>query len=184
MSACEIVQALQTFIARRVKTFDPIVLSVTRIRSGTTHNVIPETAEIMGTLRSVSEAGREFALKGMERVIKGIAAAHQVEAELEIRPGYPVTENDAGFVDFARDVSREVLGENKWIEMGSPAMGSEDFSYVLQRTPGALVFIGVRPEGEGHPAACHSNRMLLNEEGMVSGIALHAGVALRFLAAR
>ena len=97
--------------------------------------------------------------------------------------GLPVTLNDAGFVDFARGVTREVLGENQWLDMPTPTMGAEDFSYVLQRTPGAIVFLGVRPDGDARPAACHSNRMLLNEEGMVAGIAMHAGVALRYLAA-
>ena len=180
--ACEIVQALQTFVTRRVKTFDPIVLSVTRIAAGTTSNVVPESAEIEGTMRSISEAGRSFGLDGLERIIKGIAATHQIEADVRIQRGYPVTVNDAGFADFTRQVTHEVLGESMWLDMPTPTMGAEDFSYVLQRMPGAMVFLGVRPEGDGRPAACHSNRMLLNEEGMVADIAMHAGVALRFLA--
>lgn len=181
--ACEIVQALQTFVTRRIKTFDPVVLSVTRIQSGTTNNVIPEDAEITGTLRSLSERGRSYALEGLERIIMGIAATHEISAEVEIQRGYPVTVNDEDFAEFVREVSRDVLGENKWLDMPTPTMGAEDFSYVLQRTPGAMAFLGVRPEGEGRAAPCHSNRMLLNEEGMVAGIAMHAGLALRFLAA-
>ena len=181
--ACEIVQALQSFVTRRIKTFDPVVLSVSRIQAGTTSNVVPEVAEIEGTVRSVSEAGRKFALDGVERIIRGIAATHEIEAKVKITRGYPVTVNDAGFADFARDVTRDVLGQDMWLDMPTPTMGAEDFSYVLQRTPGAIVFLGVRPEGDARPAACHSNRMLLNEEGMASGIALHAGVALRFLSA-
>ena len=181
--ACEIVQALQIFVTRRIKTFDPVVLSVTRIQSGTTNNVIPEDAEITGTLRSLSERGRSYALEGLERIIMGIAATHEIAAEVKVQRGYPVTMNDEGFAEFVREVSRDVLGENKWLDMPTPTMGAEDFSYVLQRTPGAMAFLGVRPEGEGRAAPCHSNRMLLNEEGMVAGIAMHAGLALRFLAA-
>ena len=66
--------------------------------------------------------------------------------------------------------------------MPQPAMGAEDFSFVLERIPGAMVILGVRPEGVEQPAPCHSNRMMLNEEGMVAGMALHAGLALRSLA--
>ena len=133
-------------------------------------------------MRSISEAGRSFGLDGLERIIKGIAATHQIEADVRVRRGYPVTVNDAGFADLTRQVTHEVLGESMWLDMPTPTMGAEDFSYVLQRMPGAMVFLGVRPEGDGRPAACHSNRMLLNEEGMVADIAMHAGVALRFLA--
>lgn len=180
--ACEIVQALQSFVTRRVPAFDPVVLTVAKIESGTTYNVVPETAKIQGTLRSVSERSRSFALDGLERVIKGVAAAHEVEATVRIERGYPVTVNDAGFVDFMRDVARDLLGDRGFITFPSPMMGAEDFSYVLQRATGALAFLGVAPEGGGSASApCHSNRMMLNEEGMVSGMAMHAAVALAFL---
>jgi len=179
--ACEIVQAFQSFVTRRFNVFDPVVLSVTKLEAGTTGNVIPETAQLMGTLRSVSEPTRARAREGIQRVAKQVAAAHEVEARVEIFEGYPVTANDAGFVGFAQGVAKEVLGAQAYVEMPAPLMGAEDFSYVLQRMPGAMVFLGVRPEGDGQFAPCHSNRMLLNEDAMAAGIALYAGMALRFL---
>jgi amidohydrolase len=178
---CEIVQALQSLVTRRFDAFDPIVVSATKIAAGTTNNVIPARAHIQGTLRSTSERARERAHEGIRRVATNVAAAHEAEAEVQIFPGYPVTVNDAGFVGFTREVTGELLGERAFREMPAPIMGAEDFSYVLQRMPGALVFLGVRPEGSEAPAPCHSNHMLLNEEGMVAGIALHAAVALRYL---
>lgn len=182
--ACEIVSALQSFVTRRIDAFDPVVLTVTKITAGTTSNVIPETAELLGTLRSFSEGSRARAQKGIERVATQVAAAHELEAEVTLSEGYPVTVNDAGFAEFSARVTRELLGDSAWIEMPNPAMGAEDFSYVLQRLPGAMVLLGVRPEGVDHPAPQHSNRMLLNESGMQHGIALHAGIALQYLEGR
>jgi amidohydrolase len=179
--ACEIALALQTFVTRRFDVFDPVVLSVTKIDAGTANNVIPERAHLLGTLRSTSERARARAHEGLRRVAERVAAAHEVDAQVHVLPGYPVTVNDAGFAGLAARVTRELLGDGSWIEMPAPVMGAEDFSYVLQRVPGAMVFLGVRPEGDAQPAPCHSNRMRLNEEGMAAGIALHAAVALRWL---
>ena len=182
--ACEIVQALQTFVTRRIDVFDPVVLTVARISAGTAGNVIPESAELLGTLRSTSERSRKRAQAGIERIARQVAAAHELEAEVTLREGYPVTVNDDGFADFSATVSRDLLGDSAWAQMPNPAMGAEDFSYVLHRVPGALVLLGVRPEGSERPAPAHSNRMQLNEDGMRVGIALHAAIALQYLEGR
>jgi hippurate hydrolase len=178
--ACEIVMALQSFVTRRVDAFDPIVVSVTRIQAGTTANVIPPSAHLLGTIRSVSERAREAARDGVRRVAEGVAAAHGLDAKVHIVPGYPVTVNHDGFAAFTRRVAAELAGEDAVVDMRAPIMGAEDFSYVLQRLPGAIVFLGARPPGEaGEPL--HSSRMRIDEEAMATGIALHAAVALRWL---
>ena len=178
--ACEIVQAFQTLVTRRVNVFDPAVITIGKIEAGTTRNVIPETAHLLGTVRTVSEVTRERVLEGVRRVADGIATAHGAEAAVELIRGYPVTSNDAGFAEFVLDTAREVLGAGRVTPMRHPVMGSEDFSYVLQRVPGAMANLGTRPEsGDVYPN--HSNRMLLNEAALASGIALHVAVALRFL---
>lgn len=179
--ACEIVMALQTLVTRRIDAFDPVVITITRIQAGTTGNVIPPKAHLLGTLRSVSEKARETARDGIRRVAEGVAAAHGVDAKVHLVPGYPVTVNDAEFAAFARAVATEVVGDEAVIDMRAPIMGAEDFSYVLQRVPGALVFLGVRPpDGPGEPL--HSSKMRIDEDAMATGIALHAAVALRWLA--
>ena len=178
--ACEIVQAFQTMVTRRFDAFDPVVLTVTVIEAGSTTNVIPESARILGTLRSTSEDARERAQAGIRRMATQIAAAHEVEADVVVVNGYPVTVNDAEFSGFAREVATDLLGEEAYLDLPSPLMGAEDFSVVLQKLPGAMVLLGVRPT-EGATAPVHSNRMLLNEEGMRAGIALHAAIALRYL---
>ncbi len=177
--ACEMVQAFQSFVTRRIDAFDPVVLTISQIESGTTNNVIPETARLSGTLRSTSERARARAHEGIARVAEGIAAAHECEVKVAWFEGYPVTVNDAGFTAFARDTVGDVLGERAFFDMKAPVMGAEDFSYLLQRWPGAMVFLGVRPGDPDRIAPCHSNRMCVNEDGMVAGIALHAAIALR-----
>lgn len=179
--ACEIVQALQTFVTRRIPAFEPVVLTVSKIEAGTTNNVIPELAVLEGTLRAVSESSRARAQEGIERLARKIAEAHQAEAEVSLTPGYPPTVNDADFASFVLGVAGELIGPERAIQMSSPLMAAEDFSYVLERVPGAMAFLGIAPEGVAEPAPCHSNRMVLNEDGMPVGTALHAAVALRYL---
>lgn len=180
--AFEIGLALQTMVTRRMDVFDPIVLTCAKMTAGSTNNVIPETAEMVGTMRACTEHSREVARKAVERVAKNVAAAHLCEATVDIEAGYPVTTNDAEFVAFARGVVTELLGAGRYVPAHAPIMGAEDFSYVLQRMPGCMMFLGVMPEGHhDHVAPCHSNHMLLNEDSMAVGIAVHAAVAHRFL---
>ena len=179
--ACEIVQAFQTFVTRRVPAFDPIVLTVTKIEAGTTTNVIPEVANVLGTIRSTSEKSRALAHEGLGRLATMIGEAHEMEVEFEIRRGYPVTVNEGAFTEFAARTVRELFGEKAYRPMRSPMMGAEDFSYLLQRFPGAMLFLGVKPEDPSLAAPCHSNRMILNESAMAHGAALHVQVARNFL---
>ena len=163
--ACEIVQALQTFVTRRVDVFDPAVITIAKIEAGSTRNVIPETARMLGTIRTVSERTRERVLEGVERLVKGLAAAHGAEAEVKLIRGYPVTVNDEGITGFAAHVAAELLGEQRVRLMPTPMMGSEDFSYVLRRVPGTLMFLGTRPDGDAPAIPNHSNRMVRQRDG-------------------
>ncbi|MFQ5698028.1 MAG: M20 family metallopeptidase [Myxococcota bacterium] len=181
--ACEIVGALQSFVTRRIAATDPVVLTVARIEAGTTTNVIPEAARLEGTLRALSERSRSLAHEGISRIASGIAGAHGLEASASLVTGYPVTVNDPGFARHALETAADLLGSERAIEMPAPVMGAEDFGLLLQQVPGAMVFLGVRPEGEGPPAPCHSNRMRLNEAALPVGMALHAAMALRSAAA-
>jgi amidohydrolase len=183
--AFEIGLALHAMVTRRIDAFDPVVLTCGKVTAGTANNVIPETVEMTGTLRATSETARENAQEGIRRIASNIAAAHLCQAEIAIRRGYPVTVNDDGFVDFARAVATDLVGAANYLDPPAPIMGAEDFSYVLQRIPGCMMFLGVMPEGRepSEPVApCHSNRMILNEASMAIGIAMHASIAHRFLA--
>jgi len=183
--AAEFVLALQAMVTRRVDVFDPAVVTIAHIDAGTTTNIIPETAFVEGTIRTASEATRALVHAGVRRVVEGICAAHDATAELEIIPGYPVTINDPAFTAFAAGVAAEALGADAVIELAAPIMGAEDFSYVLQRVPGAMFFVGARPPEEDPTTAPqnHSNRVVFHEPAMAVGAAVYAAVALRHLGA-
>jgi amidohydrolase len=182
--ACEVVQALQVWVTRRVDVFTPAVITVGRIRAGTVSNVIPETATLDGTIRSVTPRVRDDAQAAVQRVATHVAAAHDMRAEVEVTPGYPVTVNHD-------DAAGDVLATARWLvgdlalAMPDPVMGAEDFSYILERVPGAMAFLGTRPPGvpPAEVAPNHSNRMVLDEGAMATGVAMYAAAALRRLGA-
>lgn len=181
--ACEIVQALQMFVTRRIDIFDPTVITITKLVSGTAYNVIPEVAKVEGTIRALSDRTRRNVHDGIRRVAEGIAAAHDMSAEVIIELGYPVTVNDSPSADFALDVASSIVGDGKIARMPTPIMGAEDFSYVLEKLPGAMVFLGGTPAGMDPSKAPpnHSNRVMFDEDAMSTGIALYSAMALRTL---
>ncbi|HEV2079749.1 MAG TPA: M20 family metallopeptidase [Allosphingosinicella sp.] len=181
--ACEIVTALQTLIARTVPVTDPAVLSVTKISAGTAHNIVPSTAELLGTLRTLSEERRTTLQAAFARVVENVAAAHGLTGEAKVEEGYPVTHNDPRATELARRCAREIVGEESWRELPAPIMGAEDFAYVLREIPGAMAILGTAPKGsdpETNPPL-HNTRMILDEETMAKGVALHYAFAERFL---
>ena len=176
-----IITALQTTVTREVDVFDPAVLTIAHVVAGTTTNVIPETAFFEGTIRCISERTRARIREAVARTIRGVAEAHGCTVDIEMVDGYPVTLNDVGEAARFAEVCRATLGEDGHRLMPAPAMGGEDFSYVLQKVPGVMAFLGVCPATELNPRSApslHSNRMELNEDGLVHGIALHAAMAL------
>ena len=179
-AAAAMVGALQTALTRRVDAHHPAVLTIARIVAGTTNNVIPESALMEGTLRTLSEPVRSLLHEEIRRVCRHIALAHGCSAAVEIEPGYPVTVNDEGAVRRMVGVAGEVLGRRRVVTMPSPIMGAEDFSYVLQKVPGALAFLGACPP-QVDPATAppnHSNRVIFDESAMAAGAAVYAALAL------
>lgn len=181
--AAELILALQVMVTRTVDPFDPAVVTIARVSSGTTNNIIPETAEIEGTMRTLSESVRAEVKDRIRQIAAGIGAAHGAGTEVQIDPGFPVTVNDRAFTDLVRSVSTELAGSAATLEMTAPIMGAEDFSYVLQRVPGMMAFLGARPAGldEATSPMNHSNRVIFDEPSMALGAATYAAVALRHL---
>jgi amidohydrolase len=181
--AAEIVLALQAMVTRRIDVFDPAVVTIAQITAGTTNNIIPETVFMFGTIRSVSEETRAEVRAGVRRVAEGIAAAHGATAEVDLEAGYPVTINDPAFAAFVMETARLLIDADKVVQLPAPIMGAEDFSYVLQRVPGAMAFLGARPDGLDPATAPqnHSNVVVFDEPAMAVGVALYVAVALRHL---
>ncbi len=181
--ACEIVTALQSFVARRIAVTDPAVLSITKIEAGSAHNIVPDAVTMLGTLRTLSEATRTTMHAAIARIATNIAAAHGATAEAWIDSGYPVTVNDPRAAALVQDVATGLFGAGRVMTMPQPMMGAEDFSYVLRAMPGAFAFIGAAPVGSD-PATnppLHNTRMTIDEGVMARGVAMHCAVATRFL---
>ena len=180
----EIVIGLQTFVTRQVPVFDPAVITIARLASGTTNNIIPETARLEGTIRTFSEKTRTLVHEGIVRLAEGIAAAYGATADVELLTLYPVTVNDPTFTELVTATATELIGAAAVNSAIDPVMGAEDFSYVLQQVPGAMAFLGGRPASED-PAtapANHSNKVIFDEPAMAVGVATYVAVALRSLA--
>ncbi|MFF9085275.1 M20 family metallopeptidase [Streptomyces sp. NPDC014991] len=184
--ACEIVLALQTTVARGLAADDSAVLSVTRLDAGTAPGVVPDTAELGGTVRTLTARTRQRLHEAIARVAHGVAAAHGATAEATVTPGYPVTVNDAAFTEFVLRTAGEALGAGAVGVLPAAQLTAEDFSYVLQEVPGALAFLGACPPGlaPDESPSLHSSRTDIDEEVIATGIACEAAVALAFLAGR
>jgi hippurate hydrolase len=178
--AAEFVLALQTAVTRRVDVFDPAVVTIARISGGTTNNIIPDAVEIEGTIRTISPGRRAAIAALVHQVAGGIGAAHGATIEVEIVPGYPVTMNDPEVVAWFRGLAADLAGETAVDDLGAPVMGAEDFSYIIQRVPGVMAFLGARPASEDPETAPqnHSNIVVFEEEPMALGVALYAAAAL------
>ena len=182
--ACEIVTAIQAMVTRRFDAHDPVVVTIAQIQAGTAHNVIPDKATLTGTMRSLSPENRERLREQLGQLVAGIAAAHGFTAEMSVIEGFPVTICDGRAVDFAEAVTRRMFGPAGFHRLPAPIMGAEDFAYVLEKVPGAMVFLGVAHEGEDwrHCCGIHSTRMMVDESVMPRGAALLASLAESFLA--
>ncbi|HEU5110638.1 MAG TPA: M20/M25/M40 family metallo-hydrolase, partial [Micromonosporaceae bacterium] len=169
-----------SFIARRTTFTDPAILSMTRISAGTTHNVIPDDVELLGTMRTLSAQTRQAVGEAFERIVTKIAEAHGASAGAWIEEGYPPTINDPRAVALVRELAIEQFGAEAYLDMPAPSMGAEDFSYVLQKVPGALAFLGACPPGSepAQAAPNHSNRVHFDESAFAGGVATYAAFAL------
>nr|WP_172601951.1 M20 family metallopeptidase [Quadrisphaera granulorum] len=179
----EVVTALQTMVTRRFDVFDPVVLSVTQLSAGEALNVIPPAASLGATVRTLSDTSVQRLREEAARLAHGIAAAHGCTAEVSFEIQYPVTVNDAGAVTTALDVVRSLLGEDRGTVMPVPLMGSEDFSFVLDRVPGAFLFLGASPDGVD-PATTpwnHSPLVLFDDAVLGDQAAALAAMALHHL---
>lgn len=181
--ACAIVGAIQTFVTRRISVFDPAVVTIGKIAAGTTDNIIPETAMMLGTIRTLSAKTRAAVQTGLRQLIEGMAAAHGASASVTFEEGFPVTNCDGRAVAFGQKTVEGLFGPDGWRTMAAPVMGGEDFSYVLEQVPGAMFFLGASESGSDWTQCCglHSNHMVMDEAVMARGAALHAAIAHDFL---
>lgn len=169
VAALSIAQAFQTIVSRNNIPSDDLVISITQVHSGTTDNVIPETAFLNGTVRTFDLSVQEMVINRMEKIISGFSISFEVDAKFNYEKGYPPTINHEEKTNFAIEVAKEVCGSDKVLTSVGKEMGAEDFSYMLQKRPGAYLFMGI---GEG--AGLHNPNYDFNDAAAPVGASFFA----------
>ncbi|GAA1710383.1 M20 family metallopeptidase [Nonomuraea bangladeshensis] len=183
-AGCAMVTALQTMVTRTFDVFDPVVVTVGSFHGGSADNVIPDEARFEATVRTFSKENRALVKRRLVELVEGIAAAHGMTAETSFGMGYPVTVNDQDEAGFVGRTADELFGPGRYFVAPQPVMGSEDFSYVLERVPGAFVFLGACPP-DLDPATApynHSPEARFDDAVLTDGAALYASLAATRLA--
>jgi hippurate hydrolase len=161
----QLVGALQTIASRNVDPVEAVVVSITKFHAGDAYNVIPEQAELAGTVRTLKKEVAKLAEERVRAICAGVAATYGVTVELDFDANYPVTFNHPGETAFASDIAASVAGENQVHRAMPPVMGGEDFSYMLEARPGAFIFIG-----NGATAGLHHPAYDFNDEAIAHGV--------------
>ena len=178
--AAQVVTNLQHIVSRTVDPLEQAVVSVTRIQGGTTHNVIPGSVEIEGTIRTFDAALRTEIPATMERIVAGVTAAHGARYDLAIEPGYRAVVNDERATDLLRRAVVRALGADTLME-AVPVMGGEDFSAYQQAAAGSFFFIGARNEQRGIIHPHHHECFDLDERALDYGTRIFVAAALEHL---
>ena len=160
----QMISAIQSIVSRNVDPLEPAVVSITQFHAGSTHNIIPQTAQLNGTARSLSPQVRDLLEKRLHEVVEGTAALYGAKAKLTYERGYPSVINHAAQTDFAASVAREVAGKDRVSVDMAPVMGGEDFAFMLEARPGAFIFVG-----NGDSASLHHPQYNFNDEAIPFG---------------
>ena len=171
VTAAHVITALQSVASRSVDPLESVVVSVCTIRAGDTFNVIPQAATLLGTVRTLSPAIRDLAERRIRSIVESTCAAFGATAAIEYNRGYPVTVNDAEKTEFVASVAKAVAGESAVQTSFPPEMGAEDFSYMLEKRPGAYIFLG-----NGDTAGVHHPAYDFNDAAAPYGVSLWAKI--------
>lgn len=166
-AVAEIALALNTMTTRSFDIFDPVVVSVTQLEGSQASNIIPDTAKLTASVRFLSADSIALLQERVPEIAENIARAHRCTAEVDFQVGFPVTVNNPAETRVAIDRLGEVFGADRVAEMDSPRMGSEDFSYVLEKVPGTFVFLGATPEGVDPNAETNHSPRVVFDDGLL-----------------
>ncbi len=176
VGAAELILALQTIVSRRLDPALPGVVTVGTVHAGKASNVIPESAELTGTIRATTPETRTLLAGEMERIAHAVAATHRLRATVVLSEGTPPVVNETRAALLAAQAARTVLGADAVVPLGTTNMGGEDFAFYLERMPGCFLRVGAREPG-GEATAAHSPRFHPDEECLFIGAAVLAQCA-------
>jgi amidohydrolase len=172
----QVVTALQTLVSRETDPNDPVVVTVGQFHAGTAYNIIPATAHLAGTVRTLSNETRRSMPARIRRVVEGVCAAARASCEFVYQEGTPAVINDPGINDLIAEVGRETLGEENVLTIAHPSMGAEDFAVYLNYAPGAMFRLGL-----GETSPIHTPTFDFEDRALAIGVELFCRVALRYL---
>jgi amidohydrolase len=178
VAICALVTSLQQIASRNIDPFDNIVVTVGEIHGGTANNVIPMSAMIHGTIRTMTDENRDFAKRRLTEISEGIAMAHDVKAKVTINEGYPVVVNDAVAVQKFLEVAKQTLGEQFVDDDAVPTMGGEDFAYYGAECPSCFYQLGLIPNGESTYPSVQTPQFDFNDDALEIGVKMMVALAL------
>ena len=179
LAGSAIVTAAQQICSRNVSPLDSVVVSITRFESGTTHNIIPDTAELEGTIRALLPETRQLAQDRLDAIVRQVGAAYGCEATLDYTPLYPVTANHPEAFQIVMETAEATLGQARTRVMAAPIMGAEDFSFYGLQVPSCFFTLGLRPEGQDKMPGLHNPKFDFNDQAIATGIEMFCQLALR-----
>ena len=177
-AAAQLISSLQSVVSRNVDPTEPAVLTIASIHAGSAFNIIPERAELLGTIRAVTSETRDLIHERMRRITEQTAVALGCQADIDVDSGYPVTVNDADFTFQVVAAAGAALGAENAARMEHPALVAEDFAFYGQQVPSCLVLLGLRPPGRVDYPGLHTSRFDFNDDAISLGIRLMCHVAL------
>ena len=180
VTACEAVLNLQQVVSREFDPTDSAVVTVGKITSGSATNVIPDTAVIEGTARTLHDDARQQIRDAIERRCNGIAQANDCEMRFDWIEGYPSTVNDPVMADYVARVAKQTFGVDRYFPVPRPSMGGEDFAYYLEKVPGCFFLVGVEPHDRDHYPPLHSDRYDFTDASLAVGMRMFVELVLNF----
>ena len=178
LCAAQVVTAVQQLVSRNTDPLDSLVVSLTQIHGGTTHNIIPDEVKITGTMRYLEQMVGKMAKTRFKEIVESVAKAHDCVASVDLTDGYPVTCNDPDAVEQFFSVARNTIDPSRVSQFDRPVMGGEDFSYYCKEVPSCFFALGLLPEGLDTIPDLHQPTFDFNDDAIGTGVKMFCALAL------
>lgn len=179
--ASQFISCVQTIVSREINPNRGTVVTIGMIQGGTAENIIPDSVNIKGILRSLSNGDREYLKKRLKEILSGITSAGRASYDLKIMESYPCLYNDDEKVENVISAAVSIIGKDNLIELKEPSLGVESFAYFSQKVPSAFYFLGIRNEKKGIIYPTHSSRFDIDEKSLIIGAAIQSKIVYDYL---
>jgi amidohydrolase len=180
VAGAHLVTQLQVFTSRNIAPLDSAVVTIGKFEAGTAENIIPQEANLLGTLRTLSPEVQALAMRRIDEMVRGLDLTFGVTATLDFVEGYPIHVNHPELLDFTKACTQEILGDDA-VHIGRPRMGAEDFSYFCQKWPGVMLGLGCHDPAKGFQYPLHSPRFDMDERVLDVGVRLFGQTLVRYM---